>query len=395
MALTTPSSITVTTEVLPAVLLESPEFEARAHVGAKKLTELTAYAENLLKDSSFNALFFIRMIEKTGSQVPTLDAMLELVQARKTGELGKRVIDSRHHMARMNSDLPQIDPKFMKVFQDGRAKAEWIVRIVGHIFRQIEKALKSYQNMRELIDEDAAYIDNHAELMIEAVLQSENAANEQDSRSKELLVLSALLEILQEKLADRLDKIADGLKANPDDEELKDEQQRLASIVPLLVKRQSSLKPLTYMGNMNESRFLDIRNTDAVAAITLKDLAGPGIAQWKTDIVSQLMFMQAEISNMVAQTGIDVINEESQIAAEAYARHMGLFAQLMGKLIVSVETVQKASEAVVAAHEASEEALKKAIEVGKTASRAVEKGRNEVAKAEEQASEELRRLLRS
>jgi len=205
-----------------------------------------------------------------------------------------------------------------------------------------------------------------------------------------------MLEILQEKMAARLDEIAHLLEEKPSDKQrLTDEQERLEGISPLLVKRLSSLKPLTHMGNTNERRFLDIRNVDAVVAISLKDLAGPGIVQWKTDITSSLMFIQAEIAMMVAQTGIDFINEQAKYSAEDYQQYMEGYVALMRTLIVSVKSVQDASKAVVAAHDKSVEALEAAIEVGKQASRAVEQGRNEIETAQNKASVELRRLLRS
>lgn len=161
----------------------------------------------------------------------------------------------------------------------------------------------------------------------------------------------------------------------------------------LLEKRLGAFKPMIQMGNTNEQDFLNIRNTDAVAALTLKDVAGAGIAQYKTDVVKQLMYMQAQISMFVAQVGIDMINNEAKFAAEAGANHMALFAKLMANLIVSVETVERATAASVEAHEKSTEALEAAINAGRDASRAVERGRKEVDNAERKSLTDLRRLL--
>ncbi len=387
--------IPVAPDVTPEVVLASPEFEARKHVDSAKLPGLKKFAADLMKNTDFDALFFIRMSEDAGSQVPTLDRLLELAQARKTGDVGKRVIDSKRRMTKMSSEMPQLPAGFVEAYNKGRASIEKAVRIIVSISRQVEDALKLFKNLKELIDQDAAYIDQHAEIMIEAVIDATKAAKEQDERTKELLGTAAMLEFLREMIASRLEDVAAGLKANPDNETFKDEQQKWTSIVMLLEKRLGSFKPLIQMGNTNEQDFLNIRNTDAIAALTLKDVAGAGIAQYKTDVVKQLMYIQAQISMFVAQVGINMINDEAGFAAEASVKHMETFSKLMSNLIVSVEAIQKATNASVAAHEASTKALENAIEVGKTASRAVEHGRNEVEKAEQKSLDELRRLVRS
>lgn len=380
--------------VAPEVTLEGPEFEARKHVDPAKLPGLEQYAAGLMKRPDFDALFFVRMSEDVGSQVPTLDRLLELAQARKTGDVGKRVIDSKRRMTKMSSQMPTLPEGFVDAYNKGRAGIEKAVKVIISVSRQIEDALELFQDLKTLIDADAHYIDSQAEVMIEAVIDATKAAKEQDGRTKELLGTAAMLEFLLDMIKARLDEVADGLTKNPDDEALKDEQQKWSSIVMLVTKRLGSFKPLIQMGVTNEQDFLNIRNTDAVAALTLKDVAGPGMAQYKTDVVKQLMYMQSEISMFVAQVGIDMINNEAGFAAEAGAKHMKLFSQLMANLIVSVQTVERASKASVDAHEASTQALENAIETGKIASRAVEKGRNEVATAERKSLDELRKLLR-
>lgn len=381
--------------VTPDVVLTDKEFVAREHVDPGKLPGLEKYAADLMKRTDFDALFFIRMSEDVGSQVPTLDRLLELARARKTGEVGKRVIESKRRMSRMSSQMPELPRGFVELYQSGRATADKIVSVIIAVARQVEDALKAFDNLKNLIDSDAAFIDKHAEIMIEAVIDATKAAAEQDGRTKELLGTAAMLEFLREMIRARLDEIASGLEQNASDGKLKDEQQRWAGVIMLLEKRLGSFKPMIQMGNTNEQDFLNIRNTDAVAALTLKDVAGPGIAQYKTDVVKQLMYMQSEISMFVAQVGIDMINNEAGFAAEASAKHMQTFSELMSNLIVSVQTVEKATKASVDAHEASSKALENAIEVGKTASKAVERGRVEVERAERKSLDELRRLLRN
>lgn len=382
--------------VTAAVALpEDGEFVAREHVNPALLPDLKSFAADLMKKPEFDALYFIRMSEDVGSQVPTLDRLLELAQARKTGDVGKRVIESKRRMSRMSSEMPELPAGFVEAYNSGKATVEKAIKVIVSISRQVQDALKLFQNLRELIDQDAAYIDNHAEIMIEAVVNATKAAVEQDKRTKELLGTAAMLEFLREMIANRLDEVADGLKTNPNDEALKDEQQKWSSIVMLLEKRLGSFKPMIAMGNTNEQDFLNIRNTDAVAALTLKDVAGPGIAQYKTDVVKQLMYMEAQISMFVAQVGIDMINNESMFAAEAGAKHMATFSQLMANLILSVETVERATKASVDAHEASTQALASAIEVGKEASKAVARGNKAVKASEEKSLDELRKLLRN
>lgn len=384
----------VAADVAPEVVLPaSGEYEARKHVKPALLPGLEKYAADLMKNKDFDALYFIRMSEDVGSQVPTLDRLLELAQARKTGDVGKRVVASKRRMSQMSSDMPQLPEGFVDAYNKGKASVEKAVKVIVSISRQIEDALRTFKNLRELIDQDAAYIDNQAEIMIEAVVDATKAAKEQDARTKELLGTAAMLEFLREMIKARLEVVAAGLEANPNDEELKDENQKWASIVMLLERRLGSFKPLIAMGNTNEQDFLNIRNTDAVAALTLKDVAGPGIAQYKTDVVKQLMYMQAQISMFVAQVGIDMINNESGFAAEASARHMETFSKLMANMIVSVQTVERATKASVDAHEASTKALENAINIGKEASRAVEKGRNDIESAEKKSLNDLRKLL--
>src|SRR3989344_2168258 len=151
-----------------------------------------------MKNTDFDALFFIRMSEDAGSQVPTLDRLLELAQARKTGDVGKRVIDSKRRMTKMSSEMPQLPAGFVEAYNKGRASIEKAVRIIVSISRQVEDALKLFKNLKELIDQDAAYIDQHAEIMIEAVIDATKAAKEQDERTKELLGTAAMLEFLRE-----------------------------------------------------------------------------------------------------------------------------------------------------------------------------------------------------
>ena len=385
----------LTTAIQPAVTLSGPKYMARDHLPEGKRAEYQAYAEKLLADPDFGVMFFVELIKQFEiSNVPGLDAMLDNIKIRDAGAIGQRVLETTRLMRKVNDDLPELDTKFIAKFNAGRAKAQEVVKKVRYIVDQIKKALQQYQSVLTVMEQAMAFLGSQYQLMIEATLRDDQLAKEADERTDKLLGLCAVLEFLQEKAAARLAEVASQLAADPNNAALTSEQERIQSVSPLVIKRLGTLKPMIFMGNLNEKRFLGQRNANAIAAITLGDFVEVGVSQWKTDVVSELDAMQGQAAMMAVTTGVDFMNEQAAKAAEAYEAQMAQAGELLKQMFVKVETMQRVAASIISAGKKLAEDLKQAAEASANAAREVEAGRKQVKSHEDELAAELTRIMK-
>jgi len=385
----------LTTAIQPAVTLSGPKYMARDHLPEGKRAEYKAYAEKLLADPDFGVMFFVELIKQFEiSNVPGLDAMLDNIKIRDAGAIGQRVLETTRLMRKVNDDLPELDTKFIAKFNAGRAKAQEVVKKVRYIVDQIKKALQQYQSVLTVMEQAMAFLGSQYQLMIEATLRDDQLAKEADERTDKLLGLCAVLEFLQEKAAARLAEVASQLAADPNNAALTSEQERIQSVSPLVIKRLGTLKPMIFMGNLNEKRFLGQRNANAIAAITLGDFVEVGVSQWKTDVVSELDAMQGQAAMMAVTTGVDFMNEQAAKAAEAYEAQMAQAGELLKQMFVKVETMQRVAASIISAGKMLAEDLEQAAKASANAAREVEAGRNQVKSHEQELAAELTRIMK-
>jgi len=385
----------LTTAIQPAVTLSGPKYMARDHLPEGKRAEYKAYAEKLLADPDFGVMFFVELIKQFEiSNVPGLDAMLDNIKIRDAGAIGQRVLETTRLMRKVNDDLPELDTKFIAKFNAGRAKAQEVVKKVRYIVDQIKKALQQYQSVLTVMEQAMAFLGSQYQLMIEATLRDDQLAQEADERTDKLLALCAVLEFLQEKAAARLTEVAAQLTSDPNNATLTSEQERIQSVSPLVIKRLGTLKPMIFMGNLNEKRFLGQRNANAIAAITLGDFVEVGVSQWKTDVVSELDAMQGQAAMMAVTTGVDFMNEQAAKAAEAYEAQMAQAGELLKQMFVKVETMQRVAASIISAGKMLAEDLEQAAKASANAAREVEAGRNQVKSHEQELAAELTRIMK-
>ena len=385
----------LTTAIQPAVTLSGPKYMARDHLPEGKRAEYKAYAEKLLADPDFGVMFFVELIKQFEiSNVPGLDAMLDNIKIRDAGAIGQRVLETTRLMRKVNDDLPELDTKFIAKFNAGRAKAQEVVKKVRYIVDQIKKALQQYQSVLTVMEQAMAFLGSQYQFMIEATLRDDQLAQEADERTDKLLALCAVLEFLQEKAAARLTEVAAQLTSDPNNATLTSEQERIQSVSPLVIKRLGTLKPMIFMGNLNEKRFLGQRNANAIAAISLGDFVEVGVSQWKTDVVSELDAMQGQAAMMAVTTGVDFMNEQAAKAAEAYEAQMAQAGELLKQMFVKVETMQRVAASIISAGKMLAEDLEQAAKASANAAREVEAGRNQVKSHEQELAAELTRIMK-
>ena len=385
----------LTAAVQPAVTISGPKYMARDHLPEAKRAEYGAYAEKLLADPDFGVMFFVELIKQFEiSNVPGLDAMLENIKIRDAGAIGQRVLETTRLMRKVNEDLPELDPKFIAKFNAGRAKAQEVVKKVRYIVDQIKKALQQYQSVLTVMDQATTFLGGQYQLMVEATLRDDQLAKEADERTDKLLALCTVLEYLQEKAAGRLSEIAPQLADDPNNAALVSEQERIQSVSPLLIKRLGTLKPMIFMGNMNEKRFLGQRNANAISAISLGDFVEVGVSQWKTDVVSELDAMQGQAAMLAVTTGVDFMNEQAARAAEAYEAQMAQAGELLKQMFVKVETMQRVAASIISAGKKLAEDLEQAAKASANAAREVEAGRKQVKSHEDELAAELTRIMK-
>jgi len=385
----------LTTAIQPAVTLSGPKYMARDHLPEGKRAEYKAYAEKLLADPDFGVMFFVELIKQFEiSNVPGLDAMLDNIKIRDAGAIGQRVLETTRLMRKVNDDLPELDTKFIAKFNAGRAKAQEVVKKVRYIVDQIKKALQQYQSVLTVMEQAMAFLGSQYQLMIEATLRDDQLAQEADERTDKLLALCAVLEFLQEKAAARLTEVAAQLTSDPNNATLTSEQERIQSVSPLVIKRLGTLKPMIFMGNLNEKRFLGQRNANAIAAITLGDFVEVGVSQWKTDVVSELDAMQGQAAMLAVTTGVDFMNEQAAKAAEAYEAQMAQAGELLKQMFVKVETMQRVAASIISAGKMLAEDLEQAAKASANAAREVEAGRTQVKSHEQELAAELTRIMK-
>ena len=385
----------LSTAIQPAVALSGPKYMARDHLPEMKRAEYEAYAEKLLADPDFGVMFFVELIKQFEiSNVPGLDAMLDNIKIRDAGAIGQRVLETTRLMRKVNDDLPELDTKFIAKFNAGRVKAQEVVKKVRYIVDQIKKALQQYQSVLTVMEQAISFLGSQYQLMVEATLRDDQLAQEADERTDKLLGLCAVLEFLQEKAAARLSEVASQLAADPNNPALTSEQERIQSVSPLVIKRLGTLKPMIFMGNLNEKRFLGQRNANAIAAISLGDFVEVGVSQWKTDVVSELDAMQGQAAMMAVTTGVDFMNEQAAKAAEAYEAQMAQAGELLKLMFVKVETMQRVAASIISAGKKLAEDLQQAARASANAAREVEAGRNQVKSHEQELAAELTRIMK-
>lgn len=388
--MTEPNDPTVAVqEVKPAYEIKTPQFDARNVLSSEQVKACKQVAVDFLGDPDDDVVVFIEMIKKSDtSQVPGLDAMLANIRKRDAGAVGKRVYEATQRMKKVNNQLPKMDPKFVAKFQQGQAKASEILNIVKYIAGKIREAADQYASMLEIIERDVALLSKDQAESLEAVVRDGKLAREQDVRTESLLVLCATLEFMKELSAKRLEELVTLMKTDKA-KALTDEKERLDGLVPLIISRLGSMKPMTHMGNMNEKRFLGQRNANAVVAMKLSDFIEAGISQWKTDVVSELDAISALAQAIALQTGVDFMNDQSLAAADAYAEQVAMANDLLKEMFAKVETMNKVAATIVATNEAVAKAVEEAVVLHKSVAQGIEKDRQTIKNSEDDLSRRL------
>ena len=383
----------VAPEVKPAYDILKPEFDARNVLSSKQAAATRQLAVEFLGDADNTVVVFIEMIKKSGvSQVPGLDAMLANIRKRDAGAVGKRVYEATQRMRKVNSQLPKMDPKFMLRFQEQKAKALEILNVVKYISDKIRAAADEYQSMLAIVQRDVDLLTQDQAQSIEAVVRDEKLAKEQDERTEKLLVLCATLEFMKELSAARLKELVELMKTDTS-KVLVDEKERIDGLVPLIISRLGSMKPMTHMGKMNEKRFLGQRNANAVVAMKLTDFIEAGVSQWKTDVVSELDAISTLAQAIALQTGVDFMNEQSLAAAGAYAEQVAMANELLKEMFAKVDTMNKVAAVIIATNEAVTKAVEEAVVLHRDVARGIEKDRQEIKSSEDDLSRRLAAAL--
>lgn len=347
-------------------------------------SDVTADAQSLADNADLNNLSFLQWVKQQGAdETGTIDNMLESVRARNAGEAGKHVLDIVTRCRDLGKQVPHPSPKFVAKFNQGLATAAEVLDNVKWLSKQLEHFVRSFETLKDLVDQEEQYHMNQAQLSFEACARDLQISEEENDREEKMIYVTAVLEelerLLGEKLAGQLTE---------------EDQTRIQNVEILVQARLKNMRPMIQKANLSAKRFASQSNANALTCLDQLDFAREGLAAWKADIVAQLDAVQNIAFNQAYLAGIEFTDEQARATADAYTEQMKSMAQVMATQMQSMETIQYVTDALVEGCNIMAQGFSDSKDKEVEASKVITKTKSEVTAAQDQFKKSILDTLR-
>jgi hypothetical protein len=377
----------------PAFKLEGPEFDPLTHLESSIVEKLRDYARQQVRRPDFDLDDLELLIQSFNvGETPGIDELLDNIQLRASGDLGRALRQVTNRMTRVNEEVPQLDQRWIKKIEEGRASVDELIDKARWIARAIQDAIAMYGSHLDEIRKQDDILAKHEDLMREGRMRNDTISKGESKRAQRLLQLCAALVLIQEAIAEYLEEINGQLATGPN-ELLKEEQSRLVGLGPILINALGSLAPLVLAAEMNSRQYLEQRNDNALTEFRLHMFRGPGLSQWKAFIGIKMNALMNEAANMELTIAQDFLNLIGQESSAAYLEQMGRYAKNFGNFMLRIETFRAQAEALVQAGQELEAGIKAADQKRTQVYRELEGGRLAVEQANQSWVKTIQAIL--
>lgn len=382
--LTTPVQLSVT---LPQ------GFMAKDHIPQQKQRELEVYTPQLVRDPGFNAAWLARNALQIHLDTSHLQSILGNVRNLDAGEVGKSTIAATHFMDKVNQHLPgKPDPRFMAAYTAGTANVNKILAMAKWLAERIKDALREYDSVQGPLNEVRAKLQGKFDLMFEAIILNEQLAEEEDERTKELLFQTALFEYVTVELPKYVAELQPQAKT---DNTVAKKVTQLNSLMPLVVKTTSTLKPMIFAGNASVDRYLNLSSMAGGRALVLGLFLSAGMARWESDIVTQLQEMN-QLAVGLAESNIEVfMNKQAQQTSGMYVESANDYVKLMTRWMTTADTMAQVADDIGKAKEILVNGFAQLVDENKKVASAVQDATNRINEGQAKYNDEMQRIASS
>lgn len=379
--------------IVPAFKLEGPKFDPLVHLDPSIVTQLRDYAGTQVRRPDFDLDDLELLIASFDvDETSGIDELLDNIKLRASGDLGRALRRVTNQMTSVNEEVPQLDQRWIRKVEQGRASVDELIDKARWIARAIQDAIAMYGSHLDEIMKQDAILGKHEDLMREGRVRNDTISKGEAKRAQRLLQLCAALILIQEATAEYLEEVNGKLATGPN-EQLKAEQARLAGLGPILVNALGSLAPLVLAAEMNARQYLEQRNDNALTEFRLHMFRGPGLSQWKAYIGVKLNAMMNEAANMELTIASDFLNLIGQESSAAYLEQMKRYAQNFSNFMLRIETFRAQAEALVQAGQELEAGIEAADQKRTQVYRELEAGRQAVEQANNSWVETIQQIL--
>lgn len=383
-ALTTPVQLNLTLD---------KGFQAREHLPAAKTKELEQYAPKLVRDPAFNAAWLATNALKIQLDTTHLQQILSNVRNLDAGEVGKDSIAATHFMDQVNKHLPgKPDPRFMAAYQKGTAGMNEIINTVKWLAGKIKDALREYDSVEGPLTEVQMKLQAKFDLMFEAIVLNEQLAEEEDSRTNELMLQTALFEYVLIELPKYVAELQPQAKG---DGAVAKKITQLNSLSPLVTKTLTTLKPLIFAGNAAVDRYLNLSSMAGGRALVLGLFLSAGMARWRSDIVTQLQEMN-QLAVGLAEANLEqFMNLQAQKASGMYVETANDYVMLMNRWMTTADTMAQVAGDIAQAKDILVKGFAQLVDENRKVSSAVQDATERIDQSQGKYNEEMRRIAAS
>ncbi len=322
---------------IPATIPEGDGYRAVDHLPASvTLDEVQEVARTLATNPDLDQIAFVRMVEDYQVDVtPSIDDMLENQKARNAGEAGQRVIKFTERARGFSKALPQLNAKFLARLQAGQATGREIVNNLRYITKALANARAGFQDLLELADIEETYHYGQYTLSINAVARDLQISKEERDREAALVHFTAILECLKPELDAQIKRVGE-----PD-------LTRLQNVSLLLVHRVPNMRRMISKAGLGIKRWAMQANANALTAMDQLDFAKVIIADWKSDVASELD-AQSNIAMSVAYlVGLELAEEQANATADRFDEQMSAMARVLESHMTSLDTITRLTQSLV------------------------------------------------
>lgn len=386
MALPTLGSVQPVPQIAVSIdVPESQPYRAQDHLPqGVTAAELQKYAADLSRNPDLTNITFMKLVQDFGdiNTTPGLDAMLEAARANKAGEAGQIVVDTVQKMRHYGASVPRPPEAFMKKVNEKKVKVHELLSTLNWLGRAVEKYAMGFQSIEDLIAERQTFFMNQYNKSLEATVRDLQLAAEENKREIALIKLTAILEFLEPEIAARLG------------EDLQEvDKTRLQGVGMLVIARKNSLIPMIQMANVSSKRFAVQSNSNALTAMKQLDFATVVIANWKSQVGSQMDAITNTLANLAYLDAEKYQNEQALASAKAFDEQITSMVQMLHSSVLSLDTINAVTDSLVHAGETLTTEIEKAKNEGLEAAKVIETNRQKVSASEEKMRKEMSRIL--
>lgn len=350
----------------------------------KDETSIRADAVALAISPDLNQVSFVQFTkEYEVDATPAVDNMLANVKARDAGEAGKRVVMITTRARKFGNGLPKPSEKFMEKYRNGAAKVGEALNVAKWLAQELKKALAGYEDMLALADREEAYHRSQSDLSLEACATALVISQNEDEREDRLIIVTAILEALQEELARRLE----GDLSESD-------RTRLNMVSMLVVARLKNMRPMIQDANGAVKMFAVNSNANALTAMDQFDFATYGLAAWRRNIASEILSRANTAMNFAYLDAINFTHEQAEQTFDAFDEQVTSLAAVLQSQLETLDLLTRMTDSLVNAGETLATALEKAQDQSEAATRVIGGSKQKIAASEQKLSAEVARILK-